>query len=248
MIRFKLEETGFTGSVEFDLPQRNLHVTHEESADTILQTLQSLFASTRLVSTETFVTDQHGFPVKKSEDRNLLLFALGINFSFFLIEGFAGWIGNSMGLVADSLDMFADSIVYFLGVLAISSGIRTRKRVAGFSGFVQMALAFFGVIEVVHRFLSPERDPDYFLMAGVAFLALIANILSLVLLKKSSGEGEHMQASMIFTSNDILANIGVILAAGLVYATGSAIPDLVIGSLVFALVLQGAIRILKLAR
>lgn len=57
-----------------------------------------------------------------------------------------------------------------------------------------------------------------------------------------------MQASAIFTSNDIIINLGVILAGGLVYYFESKIPDLVIGSVVFIIVFRGATRILRLAK
>jgi len=57
-----------------------------------------------------------------------------------------------------------------------------------------------------------------------------------------------MKASMIFTSNDIIINLGVIIAGVLVYVTDTRFPDLLIGTIVFALVLQGALRILKLSR
>jgi Co/Zn/Cd efflux system component len=57
-----------------------------------------------------------------------------------------------------------------------------------------------------------------------------------------------MKASMIFTSNDIIANAGVIAAGIIVFFSGSRIPDLIIGALVFGLVARGAYRILKLSR
>jgi len=79
-------------------------------------------------------------------------------------------------------------------------------------------------------------------------LALIANAWCLYLLQKSKSNEAHMQASMIFTSNDVIVNIGVIIAAVLVYLTKSAVPDLIVGTLVFILVLQGAYRILKISK
>lgn len=51
---------------------------------------------------------------------------------------------------------------------------------------------------------------------------------------------------MIFTSNDIIINLGVIVAGTLVYYLKSGIPDLVVGTVVFIVVLRGAQRILKL--
>ena len=84
-------------------------------------------------------------------------------------------------------------------------------------------------------------------MIYVSILALIANALCLYLLQKSTSKSEvHMKASLIFTSNDIIINLGGILAAILVNLLNSNIPDLAIGTIVFILVIQGARRILKL--
>ena len=91
--------------------------------------------------------------------------------------------------------------------------------------------------------------PNFETMIVVSIFALIANGACLYLLQKSkSSEEAHMKASSIFTSNDIIINLGVITAAILVKLFNSAIPDLMIGIIVFAVVIQGAIRILKLSR
>lgn len=55
-----------------------------------------------------------------------------------------------------------------------------------------------------------------------------------------------MKASWIFTTNDVIANMGVIAAAGLVRLLGSNIPDLVVATGISLIVLNGAIRILRL--
>jgi Co/Zn/Cd efflux system component len=83
-------------------------------------------------------------------------------------------------------------------------------------------------------------------MIYVSGLALIANGACLFILQKSKSQDAHMQASMIFTSNDVIINLGVIIAAVLVNLLNSSKPDLIIGTIVFILVIQGAIRILKL--
>ena len=85
-------------------------------------------------------------------------------------------------------------------------------------------------------------------MIIVSILALIANATCLYLLQKSKDKEAHMQASMIFTSNDIVINFGVIVAGVLVYILNSKYPDLIIGSLVFVIVARGAFRIFKLAK
>src|SRR5574344_2336640 len=82
----------------------------------------------------------------------------------------------------------------------------------------------------------------------ISILALIGNGLCLYLLQKSKSKEAHMQASMIFTSNDVIVNLGVIVAGGLVYLTNSKYPDLIVGTIVFFIVGQGAFKILKLSK
>lgn len=85
-------------------------------------------------------------------------------------------------------------------------------------------------------------------MIIVSIFALIANGICLYLLQKSKSNEAHMRASMIFTSNDIIINLGVIVAGVLVHWLNTGLPDLIIGIIVFGLVIQGAFRILKLSK
>jgi Co/Zn/Cd efflux system component len=159
-----------------------------------------------------------------------------------------GLISKSMGLVADSLDMLADSLVYALSLLAVGQTLIRKKKVAKLSGYFQMSLALFGLLEVIRRFVGSDGIPIFQNMIIISFLALLANSVSLYLIQKAKSKEAHMQASAIFTSNDIIINLGVILAGGLVYYFESKIPDLVIGSVVFIIVFRGATRILRLAK
>ena len=112
-----------------------------------------------------------------------------------------------------------------------------------------MALALIGFFEVLRRVYGEESLPDFTTMILVSIFALIANGTCLYLLQRSKGKEEaHMKASMIFTSNDVIINLGVIAAGILVHWLESNKPDLIIGSIVFVLVIRGAFRILKLGR
>ena len=178
----------------------------------------------------------------------MLWAVLLINFAFFVIEMLFGALSGSMGLVADSLDMLADATVYGLSLFAVGAAAARKKSVARISGYFQLSLAAIGFVEVVRRFVGLEAVPDYRTMIVVSLLALAANAVCLVLLQRSKSREVHMQASMIFTSNDVVINLGVVAAGLLVLWLGSPIPDLVIGALVFVIVMRGALRILKLAR
>jgi len=245
LIKMKLSDIPKIYNMVFDISNRILTIYHDTDTSQILNTLQTLNLRTALKDT---ITADNVNLSKQYNQKKILLAVLLINFIFFLLEVVAGWISHSMGLVADSLDMLADSFVYGLSLLAVGTTIKYKKNVAKAAGYSQIILAVFGFVEVLRRFLSNKTIPDFKTMIIVSFLALLANAWCLYLLQKTKSNEAHMQASMIFTSNDVIVNIGVIIAAALVYLTKSAIPDLIVGTLVFILVLQGAYRILKIAK
>ncbi len=109
-------------------------------------------------------------------------------------------------------------------------------------------LAVFGFVEVLRRFSGAGDEPDFTLMIIISLIALAGNVASLFALRRTRSQDANIRASQIFTSNDVLVNFGVIVAGILVYFTGSKIPDLMIGGLIFCLVGYGAWRILKLSK
>ncbi|MDX1652201.1 MAG: cation transporter [Brumimicrobium sp.] len=246
LIRMKLSELEFIHHLDFELNKRTITVFHTGDSKAIEKSISELKLGEKLLSSEK--TDQLDF--KENKDQKKLLWAvLIINFVFFIVEMSTGLIAGSMGLVADSLDMLADSLVYGISLYAVGGSLNRKKRVASVAGYFQLTLAFIGFTEVVRRFISSEMMPDFTTMIIVSILALIANIICLYLLRQSKSKEEaHMQASMIFTSNDVIINLGVILAGIMVFAFQSKLPDLIIGSIVFILVIRGAIRILKLGK
>ncbi|OJX90485.1 MAG: cobalt-zinc-cadmium resistance protein [Paludibacter sp. 47-17] len=246
LIRMKLEGLSMIKSLVFDIENRKLTVFHSEESSEIENHLKELNLGSQLQ--ETIVVQADEFKDNSSVQSKLLWTVLIINFAFFIIEITTGFISKSMGLVADSLDMLADALVYGLSLWAVGSTVFRKKKVAKLSGYFQLALALIGLIEVIRRFISFEAVPDFKTMIIVSILALIANSVCLYLLQKSKSEEAHMKATMIFTSNDIIINTGVILAGILVLLTQSKYPDLIIGSIVFLIVVRGAFRILKLGK
>lgn len=247
MIRMKLGEIAGIQNLEFDIPSRKLTVIHVGNLETIELQLNSLQLGSKLQHTEEI--DAIDFNADNDQQRKLLWAVLLINFAFFVLEAITGFVSKSMGLLADGLDMLADSFVYAISLMAVGATVITKKRVARIAGYFQMVLAVVGFAEVLRRFFFVQEVPDYRLMTIISLLALMGNAASLILLQRSKNKEEaHMKASMIFTSNDVIINIGVIAAGGLVFWLNSKYPDLIVGSIVFVLVVQGAVRILKLGK
>jgi Co/Zn/Cd efflux system component len=246
LIRMKLDGISSIANLDFDIPNRKLTIFHNGRIDQIEKSLIELNLGGTKISTEQ--TDQTNFK-ENTNQKKLLWTVLGINFAFFVIEMTTGLISKSMGLVADSLDMLADSFVYGISLFAVGGTLTRKKRIAKLAGYFQITLAIIGFVEVLRRFFGAEKLPDFSTMIIVSIFALIANGICLYLLQKSKSKEEaHMKASMIFTSNDVIINLGVITAGLLVKWLDSNKPDLIIGTIVFGLVIQGAIRILKLGK
>ena len=245
MIRMKLEGQFGVKKLEFDLGNRTLEVFNSGNITEISSSLESLGMGAKLAGSaeiKMILEDSN------HQQKRVLWAVLLINFGFFLVEMTTGLISRSMGLVADSLDMLADAVVYGLCLMVVGRSVLKKKRVALVSGYFQMALAVIGLSEVIRRFTGHAPPPDHLTMIVVSAFALVGNSVCLYLLQKAGREEAHMKASWIFTSNDVLANIGVIAAGVLVLVTESDRPDLIIGIIVFGLVMKGAFRILQLAK
>ena len=244
LIRMQLDNFNDIFDLDFKIPERVLIVYHKSEITEIEKSIHDLNLNATKIKTENI----ENLKSSKNEDQRRSLFlVLIINFIFFIIEIITGIFSKSMGLIADSLDMLADSFVYILSLYAIGKTLIFKKQIVKISGWFQIVLATYGFIEVIRRFIYTENIPEFSTMIVVSIFALIANGICLYILHKSKSKEElHFKASMIFTSNDIIINMGVITAGFLVSWFNSNKPDLFIGAIVLLLVMQGAIRILKL--
>lgn len=248
LIRLKLDGIPGIYNIVFDIPGRRLIVYHDNQLKLIEKSLNDLNLGSKRLQTEKIdQIDQTGMQEQTSQ-RKLLQIVLVINFAFFLLEMTFGLISRSMGLVGDSLDMLADSFVYGISLWAVGGTLSKKKRIAKLTGYFQVTLAIIGFVEVFRRFIGGEKLPNFYTMIIVSIFALAANASSLYVLQKSKSNDAHIRASMICTSNDVIVNFGVIMAGLLVHWLKSNKPDLIVGAIVFILVFQGAIRILKLGK
>lgn len=174
----------------------------------------------------------------------VLIALLLINAVMFVIEGFAGWLSESTALMADSLDMLADASVYGFSLYAVGKTARHKAQVALISGIVEVLLGLAALYQVIEKWLWGSQ-PLSGLMMGVGMLALLANVVCVVLISRYRHGDVHLRASYIFSKNDVIANLGVILAGLLVAALNNRWPDLVIGLLIALVVLRGGGQILR---
>ncbi|MFI2812681.1 MULTISPECIES: cation transporter [Microbulbifer] len=176
-------------------------------------------------------------------ERGTLIAVLAINAVMFVIELLTGVLAESTALIADSLDMLADATVYAISLYAVGRGSQLKRRAARLSGVLQVTLAGLVLLDVLRRFLLGS-EPTSGLMAGMGIVALVANVACLLLVARQRHAGIHMRASLIFSANDVIANLGVIVSAGLVWLLDSRYPDLVVGLVIAMVVCRGGIQIL----
>jgi Co/Zn/Cd efflux system component len=185
--------------------------------------------------------------IESKEQRRILVILLVINSAMFIAEFVTGFIAESTGLIADSLDMLADATVYGIALYAVGRAASAKASAALLSGIFQIVLALGVAVEIMRRTIWGS-DPEPLYMVCVSLVALVANVACLILLSKHRDGEVHMRASWIFSKNDVIANLGVILSGILVYSLGSRWPDLGIGAIIVFIVLRGGIAIVADAR
>ena len=247
LVRMALDGMNEVRGLSFDLPARTLCVWHEGEAHLVTRKLDPLALGAVLSETEEAQQPppEAGTAADDATEARTLWILLAINAVMFVVELVAGWLAESTGLIADSLDMLADATVYGVALYAVGRSVDLKRRAAHLTGWLQVALAL-GVLGEVLRRAVLGSVPEAPTMMGVSLLALAANVTCLLLITRHRHYGVHMMAVFICSANDVIANAGVIVAGVLVGWTGSNVPDLVIGAGIGIVVLIGGLRILRL--
>ena len=166
-----------------------------------------------------------------SGQRRVLHLVLWVNVGMFLIESVFGILAHSTALFADSVDMLGDAIVYGFSLYVIGRGVRWQARAALLKGVIMAAFGV-GVLVQVAVKIAAGLTPTVEVMGAVGVLAFAANLLCLVLLWRRRGDDINMRSAWVCSRNDVVGNVGVLVAAAAVAFTGSPWPDIIIGLLV----------------
>lgn len=181
------------------------------------------------------------------QHRRVFLIVLWINVTMFLVEAVTGILSNSTALLADSVDMLGDAIVYGVSLYAVGRGLVWQGRAALLKGLIMAAFGVGVLVQVAFK-IAHGLVPTAEVMGVVGLLALVANVYCLVLLWRHRGDDINMSSSWVCSRNDVIGNVGVLLASIGVSLTGAAWPDIMIGLLVAGVFCRSAIQILRDAR
>lgn len=133
-----------------------------------------------------------------------------------IIEIGGSFLSGSQAVQADSLDFIGDGLISFLGLMAVGWGLATRARAALLQGIFLALLGFDVIGSTVYR-VFVEHEPQTLLMAGFAIVAFIVNVLAAVVLMPHRKGDANMRAVWLFSRNDAIGNLAVVVAAGLVW-------------------------------
>lgn len=179
--------------------------------------------------------------------KRALLAVILINAVMFFVEITAGLRSGSQALLADSLDFAGDSATYTISLLVIGASLRTRAMASLFKGGSLAFIAIIILASSIYRFLG-DMVPAAETMGLIGFLALFANLTSLLILMRWRDGDSNVRSVWLCSRNDAVGNVGVIIAGVVVAITGAAWPDLLVAILLATLFLRSAVSIVSQAR
>lgn len=183
--------------------------------------------------------------LRERQGRTLRI-VLAINVMLFLVELSAGIVASSTSLMADSLDSLGDALVYAFSLYVLFRSERWRAGAALLKGLIMLGFGVAVTVALIGRVLAPAV-PVAELMGGFGLLALGANLTCLFLLTRHRGDDINMESVWLCSRNDIIANVGVLLAAAGVAVTGSMWPDFIVGAIIAVVFLRSAFYVVSQA-
>ena len=179
----------------------------------------------------------------KQQHARVLWIVLAINALMFLVEAYAGVRANSTSLLADALDMLGDAMVYGFTLLVLTRSARWQAGAAIAKGAFMLAFGLGVLSEGAYKIVHPLM-PRVETMGIIGALALSANLLCLFLLYRYRSDNLNMRSTWLCSRNDVMANIGVLGAAGATLLSGSRWPDIAVGLVIAGLFLRSAVQVL----
>lgn len=190
---------------------------------------------------------ENRFDGASKDFRRVLILVIAINGAMFVTEILAGIAAGSLALQADALDFLGDTATYAISLAVIGMPLLVRARAALLKG---ISLAFMGLwvfSSTLYHVLS-TGVPQAEVMGMVGFLALLANLASVLLLLKYRDGDSNVRSVWLCSRNDAIGNIAVMLAASGVWASGTAWPDLAVAGIMAGLFLWSSLQIIRQAR
>ncbi len=179
--------------------------------------------------------------------KRALWIVIVINAVMFVVEIAAGAFAGSRALQADALDFLGDTMTYALSLYVIGMSLRVRATAALIKGLSLAGMGSWILGSTVYQ-VFVLGVPKAEVMATIGLLALVANLASVLILLRFKDGDANVRSVWLCSRNDAIGNVAVLVAAGAVWITGTAWPDLIVAALMAGLFLSSAIQIIQQAR
>lgn len=179
--------------------------------------------------------------------RRALWIVVILNAGYGIAEVIGGFLADSQALKADALDFLGDGLITFLGLLAVAWSFKWRTRSALIQGIFLGAMGIAVLASTAYRVLV-LNTPEAGTMGILGFIALVINIAAVIVLLPHREGDANVRSVWLFSRNDALGNLAVVIAAGFVFWTSTAWPDLIAAVIIATLFLQSSWSIIKDAR
>ena len=183
----------------------------------------------------------------RARQTGTLAVVLVVNAAMFVVEFAAGLMARSVAVLADSLDMLADALVYGFSLYVVGRGARWKAWGAIAKAATMAVFGTFVLGQLLYKLAHPEL-PTFEAMGAVGALALVANGVCFALLWRHRAEDINMRSVWLCSRNDLVANTLVLAAAVAVWATASPWPDIAAGLLIGAMFVRSAFVVVREAR
>ena len=190
--------------------------------------------------------DEAIFEGMSADYRRRLVAVIIINAAMFFVEMTAGYLARSQALQADALDFFGDSLTYGLSLAVIGMPLATRANVALLKGASLLAMGLWVLGSTAWKVLY-TGVPEAEIMGLIGFLALAANVASVLLLIAYKDGDANVRSVWLCSRNDAIGNVAVMVAALGVWGTATGWPDLIVATIMASLFLSSAWQIITQA-
>jgi len=180
----------------------------------------------------------------RNRQSSTLKIVLSINAVMFIVELTAGLLGGSVSLLADSLDMLGDALVYGFSIYVVARGARMKANAALFKGGIMATFGLFVLGQAIYKIIFPQV-PVFETIGVIGLLALVANSICFALLWRHRVDDINMSSVWLCSRNDIIANVSVLFAALGVWGTHSGWPDILVGLALAVLFLRSAVYVIR---
>ncbi|MCG6856478.1 MAG: cation transporter [Salaquimonas sp.] len=190
--------------------------------------------------------DNGEFTGVSADYRRRLWAVIAINAAMFFVEMTAGQLGHSQALQADALDFLGDSLTYGISLAVIGASLRTRAAAALFKGLSLSAMGLWVFGSTIYRVFVLGL-PAAEIMGLVGFLALVANVVSVLLLIRYKDGDANVRSVWLCSRNDAIGNVAVLAAAAGVWFTSTGWPDVIVATVMAGLFLSSSFQIIRQA-